>query len=189
MARPKSDISKSYVGLRVDNEIISEVDKLAEKKGMSRSQIVVDAITSYLDFYIHSKECLLCGAVNPGEGKKCAVCGSRLFNDEDIEYIMANLMFEYSANNIHLKNLIECNYEGSSELLLKYLKSYSPLLKFKIDRTEGNTNYVVSLSFYDKDGLVFTPSGVNCDFCLNRENLYKCLCSWWDEHKEEHKTE
>ena len=81
MARPKGSVNKSYVGLRMNDDLIKKVDDFGKNWGLLRSNIVNDAV----EHYVNSKPCIICGTMNPSEGKHCAVCGSELFSYEDIE--------------------------------------------------------------------------------------------------------
>ena len=81
MARPKKYAESESFGVRFPVDLLSQLSAYANARQKTRSEVVVNAVSHY----VHSKQCVLCGAINPEEGNHCAVCGAELFPYDDVK--------------------------------------------------------------------------------------------------------
>lgn len=128
---------------RLSKEEAAATDCFAESHGTSRSQVVADAVRQY----VHLKECILCGAQNPADGKICSCCGALLFDDDEIISALSNVCdeLEYPASSITEHNeFIAAGYKLN--------------LIGEITRSATDTNYLVKFAYITKEGLLVLPA-------------------------------
>lgn len=147
MGRPKGNVEKSYVSIRMADELIDAIEKFSAERGQTRTDTILNA----LSFYLTSKECLNCGTLNPASGLHCSECGYSLISDDAVKLLLEVL------GEIDLNDFIH-NPELQDDELVRDFKTlqeagYKPIIIPTISRTNGHrTVYLIEVGFCTKEG-------------------------------------
>jgi len=81
-----------HVGARIPEEIDQELLKIATEQGLDKSDVIRDALKSYVEA-IKSHRCPECGTVNDPDAKYCKACAKQLVftESEDIDTLLEKL--------------------------------------------------------------------------------------------------
>lgn len=141
MGRPKKDVESEAIGVRISKPLLTKLDKYAAAHKITRSYAAAKGIR----FIVHSKECISCGTLNPGEGNTCAKCGTPLY--DDIEILKA------------MESILETDNEQYNILNKSALKKYlddglTPVFKLRIERNPTiGIKYYVDTRFKTQTGI------------------------------------
>jgi len=190
MGRPKGEIQTETIGTRLPMDTLEELRKYAEERGTSRSAIVARAIEEY----IHSKECIMCGAINNGDGKICSVCGSKLFSDDQIKAGIASMMFVLANDNKkeydEMPGLVAQMRKwvrGKPGGFDKYMKlGLQPQPEEIIDRRGEKTTYYSYFHFV-ADGVDLVQNGETDTIMFPNEMVYEWTVKYFELLEEKEK--
>ena len=147
MGRPKGNIDKSYVSIRMADNLVDVIEKFSAERKQTRTDTILNALSLYLT----SKECLNCGTLNSEAGLHCSKCGCPLISDAAIKLLLETL------GEIDLNNFMR-NPELQDDEVVRDFKTlqkagYKPLIIPTISRTNGHdTVYLIEVGFCTKEG-------------------------------------
>lgn len=141
------------LSIRAKQDLIDKLTQMAVERGTTRTKLINEALA----FYVGTKRCVMCGAVNPGDGVHCAVCGALLYDDEKIKKMLIKLgdWDTYADLNkddyedklpMHILGVSSVAYRACTESGL--LQKVTPI----IDRNVSPPAYACEIQFLLKDG-------------------------------------
>ena len=150
-----------FVNVKMPSNLAERLEKYAEERGCSRSKVVIDAVSHFVE----AKTCVACGAANPKEGVRCAVCGEVLYSEDEIKYAMINL-FSKKDDNLF-----------ADDKLLKQCMSAGlfPNVVPVIDRKKTSIEYYGEFQLSTSDGLALAPVGRKNRIKISNDELLKEL--------------
>lgn len=157
--------AETPLSVRAPSDIIKKLTAYAEDHGISRSKAIVRALANL----VTSVECVSCGAHNPKNGKKCAVCEEVLYSDYEIKQAIANIcVYKHKDHEyVLLKDTTAIN---------RYIDAgLSPEFVPVIDRSGTVTEYYGEFQLFTKDRLALAPVGYNDKLMITTEELLKEL--------------
>lgn len=165
---------------RMPQEIIDKIENFAEDRGITRTK----AINEATEFYADSKECVLCGAVNNGNGRVCSCCESRLFSDDEIKEAMAAYLTYATSKGNEWEGMPQMIKEAQKlgESLPNYFDKFialglEPQTEYIIDRKGDQTVYRAKIHFV-ADGIDLYPKDGNGEEFpdIPKEIVYEWAC-------------
>lgn len=147
MGRPKGNVEKSYVSVRMADELVDAIEIFSAERRQTRTDTILNA----LSFYLTSKECLNCGTLNAASGIHCSACGYSLISDDAVKFLLEVL------GEIDLNDFIH-NPEFQNDADIKEFKTllkagYKPIIIPTISRSNGHsTVYLIEIGFCTKEG-------------------------------------
>ena len=159
------DRADAPLSVRAPPEVIRKLTEYADERGISRSKAIVRALTNL----VNSVECVSCGAHNPKDGVKCAVCGEVLYSDSEIKSAIINICVygHKDHESVLLKDTTAIN---------KYIDAgLSPEFVPVIDRSGTVVEYYGEFQLFTKDRLALAPVGYNDKIMITTEELLKEL--------------
>lgn len=157
MARPKSETEKTMISLRVDSELLAQIDAHAAQIHCDRTTVLTDAAQHYLE----TTKCEICGALIPKSSKFCPVCGNKLYSHDEI-FKAAKIIRDRIVKE---KNLFVGDMDDG-------MYAFYPVSETWF----GNQHFFeASLTVYTADGDVGGGIGENSNFRITMDEIVREL--------------
>lgn len=162
----------TFVSLRMNDELVKQLDELKWKNRTDRSKEIIRAC----EFIVTSKTCQRCGTINAQNSIRCSVCGNIIgYTDDEIREWASRLV---SSN--YMLNMIDNNK----------MPEFDSIYSYPLGKNNPNGEFVLTLSHTKQSGETeivltkfITSNEIDNAIKTDMDNIIHAL----DNHKMEEK--